>query len=98
MTCPADIEVECSTAGGVPANDPQLTDFFAAFMAEDNCDGDLDIGNDAPAFFDGPCEGGGGVTVVTWTATDDAGNPKGRGVNVVRLAADGRIASVVGFW
>ena len=74
VTCPADIEIECSVAGGVPADDPQLVAFFDGFMAEDNCDDDPDVGNDAPAFFDGPCEAAGGVTVVTWTATDDAGN------------------------
>ncbi|MBU2501124.1 M6 family metalloprotease domain-containing protein [bacterium] len=74
VTCPADIVIECTEPGGVSATDGQLTAFFAAFMAEDNCDDDLDIMNDAPAIFDGPCEVGGGVTVVTWTATDDAGN------------------------
>jgi hypothetical protein len=58
----------------LPANDPQLTDFFAAFMAEDNCDPDPTIANDAPAFFAGPCDVSSGVTTVTWTATDDAGN------------------------
>jgi len=74
VTCPADIMVECTEPGGISASDPQLTDFFAAFMAEDNCDGDLDVMNDAPTFFNGPCEGGGGSTMVTWTATDDSGN------------------------
>jgi hypothetical protein len=73
VTCPADIEIECTEPGGVSASDPHLTDFFAAFMAEDNCDDDLEIVNDAPAFFLGPCHGG-GSTVVTWRATDDAGN------------------------
>ena len=74
VACPADIEVECSTAGGVPADDAQLAAFFAAFTAEDNCDDDLDIVHDAPALFAGPCDDSGGVTLVTWTATDDAGN------------------------
>ncbi len=74
VTCPADIQVECSVAGGVPMDDPQLVDFFAAFMAEDNCDPDPDIMNDAPALFVGPCDVSNGETVVTWTATDDSGN------------------------
>lgn len=39
-----------------------------------------------------------GTALVEWVATDSAGNPKGKGTNVVRLAADGRIAAVVGFW
>jgi len=39
-----------------------------------------------------------GTAVVEWTASDAQGNPRGRGTNVVSLAPDGRIASVVGFW
>ncbi len=74
VTCPGNIMVECTEAGGVPASDSQLTAFLAGFTAEDNCDADLDIMNDAPLFFGGPCEAGGGVTVVTWSATDDSGN------------------------
>jgi hypothetical protein len=31
-------------------------------------------------------------------AADAAGAVRGKGVNVVRFAADGRIAAVVGFW
>jgi M6 family metalloprotease-like protein len=74
VVCPANIQVECSVAGGVPADDPQLVAFFAGFSAVDNCDADLTISNDAPALLPGPCETGGGVTVVTWTAVDNAGN------------------------
>lgn len=74
VACPADIQVECSVAGGVPADDAQLAAFFAAFTAEDNCDADPTVVHDAPALFPGPCEAGGGVTVVTWTATDASGN------------------------
>ncbi|HEX5050984.1 MAG TPA: SRPBCC domain-containing protein [Planctomycetota bacterium] len=39
-----------------------------------------------------------GTALVDWTAADAAGKPCGKGTNVVRLAADGRIASVVGLW
>ncbi|MFO7607660.1 MAG: M6 family metalloprotease domain-containing protein [Candidatus Krumholzibacteriia bacterium] len=74
VACPADIEVECSVAGGVPADDAQLAAFFAGFTAEDNCDDTPDVVHDAPALLPGPCGPGGGVTVVTWTATDGAGN------------------------
>lgn len=74
VACPADIEVECSVAGGVPIDDPQLAPFFAAFMAEDNCDPDPEIVHDAPALFAGPCDASGGVTLVTWTVTDASGN------------------------
>lgn len=39
-----------------------------------------------------------GTALVDWTATDANGGPRGQGTNVVRLAPDGRIAGVVGFW
>lgn len=74
VMCPADISVECSVAGGVPADDPQLADFLAGFSAMDNCDPEPVVMNDAPVLFDGPCSNSGGVTVVTWTATDASGN------------------------
>ena len=74
VTCPADVTVECSAAGGVPASDPQLAGFFAGFSASDNCDANPAVIDDAPTFFDGPCAASGGVTVVTWTATDASGN------------------------
>ncbi len=83
VTCPANIVIECIEPGGTPASDSQLTDFFADFIAEDNCDADLDIVNDAPAFFAGPCESGGGSTLVTWTATDDSGNTASCSANVM---------------
>lgn len=39
-----------------------------------------------------------GTVLVEWTAADGTGNPLGKGTNVMRLAADGRIVSVIGFW
>ncbi len=39
-----------------------------------------------------------GTALVEWSAVDATGAPRGKGTNVVRLAVDGRIASVVGFW
>jgi len=68
ITCPADITVECSAAGGTPADDPQLATFFNGVFATDVCDEDVEITNDAPALF--PT----GDTVVTFTATDDQNN------------------------
>ena len=68
VTCPGDVVVECSTYGGVPKDDPQLVDFFAGFSAEDNCDPEPVIGNDAPDLFEL------GTTVVTFTAEDASGN------------------------
>jgi Zn-dependent metalloprotease len=68
VVCPDDITVECSVHGGTPKDDPQLAAFFAGFSASDICDASLDTGDDAPALF--PV----GNTVVTYTATDDAGN------------------------
>jgi hypothetical protein len=74
ITCPGDITVECDASGGVPHDDPQLAAFFAGVSATDFCDDSVDITDDAPTFFPGPCDASGGVTVVTWTATDDALN------------------------
>ncbi|MBL8731532.1 MAG: nuclear transport factor 2 family protein, partial [Planctomycetes bacterium] len=39
-----------------------------------------------------------GTAVVDWRTTDQGGAERGRGCNVFRLAADGRIAGVVGLW
>lgn len=39
-----------------------------------------------------------GTALVDWTTTDATGAPRSKGTNVVRLAPDGRIAGVVGFW
>jgi len=74
LDCPDDVIVECNAAGGVSADDAQLVDFFADFSATDNCDDDPEIAHDAPAFFEGPCGPNSGVTPVTWTVTDFAGN------------------------
>jgi hypothetical protein len=39
-----------------------------------------------------------GNALVRWEVRDAAGQVKGRGVNAVTLAPDGRFARVVGFW
>jgi len=68
VTCPEDIEIECTALGGTPADDAQLEAFFEGFTATDDCDTNLTLTHDAPEFF--PL----GETVVTFTATDFSGN------------------------
>jgi hypothetical protein len=68
INCPADIEVECNEAGGVDASDPAIQAFLAGASANDVCDPNPIITDDAPGFF--PL----GATVVTFTATDDDQN------------------------
>jgi hypothetical protein len=68
ISCPANIEVECTGGLGIQANDPQLAPFFAGVSATDTCDASPTIVNNAPAFF--PL----GTTEVTFTATDADGN------------------------
>ena len=67
ITCPDDITVECMDHCGTPADDPQLTAFFAGVSATDACGG-ADITDDAPTCF------AEGQTTVTFTAEDDHGN------------------------
>jgi hypothetical protein len=61
LTVPADVTAEQTNRDGTAVGIGQAT-------ATDNVDADVTISNDAPAVF--PL----GETVVTWTATDDAGN------------------------
>jgi hypothetical protein len=67
VVCAPAITVECSAFCGVPADDPQLTDFFAAFSASDVCC-DVDTTLTHPTCF--PL----GPTVVTYQAEDCSGN------------------------
>src|SRR5262249_2865933 len=66
ITCPDDIEVECTGNCGIQVDDPQLVPFFAGASAADNRPGVL-TGNAAPAFL--PL----GATIVTFTAVDSGG-------------------------
>jgi hypothetical protein len=61
ITAPDDVLAECTSPAGTPVD-------LGTAVADDNCDANPDIGNDAPALF--PL----GDTVVTWTATDDSLN------------------------
>lgn len=60
--------VEGSTRGGAPASHPAIADFLAAASATDESDPEPALTTDAPGFF--PL----GTTLVTFTATDDAGH------------------------
>ncbi len=68
ITCPANITVECTQAGGTPKTNPLIAAFLAGASATDVCDTTPTITNNAPNFF--PL----GPTNVTFTATDDDGN------------------------
>jgi hypothetical protein len=68
ITCPADIEVEQTTPEGTPATDPAIVAFLAGASATDDLDPAPVITHDAPAVF--PL----GTTIVTFRATDAAGN------------------------
>jgi hypothetical protein len=72
LTEPEDLEVECLGPTGTPVH-------LGRAFAQDRCDPDVDVTNDAPALF--PV----GHTVVTWTATDGAGNQTVRIQNVLVL-------------
>jgi len=70
VTVPAPISVGTAGAGGVSAAHPTIQAFLVAATATDNVDGDVtaNITNDAPATF--PT----GMTTVTFSVTDAAGN------------------------
>jgi hypothetical protein len=68
INCPASINVECTQHTGTPASDPTIAAFLAGATASDNCDAGPVITTDALAVFPH------GLTSVTFTATDAAGN------------------------
>jgi hypothetical protein len=76
IVCPANATVECSAAGGAPATDPVIAAFLAGASANDVCDANLPINNDAPGFFNL------GSTPVTFNTADDSGNPASCAANV----------------
>jgi len=61
LIVPDDVTAEQTSRNGTPVD-------IGEASANDICDADVDVTNDAPAVF--PL----GQTVVTWTATDDSGN------------------------
>jgi len=68
VTAPAPATVEAVDGSGTPAGDAAIQAFLAGATAMDNVDGALVPTNNGPATF--PL----GATVVTWSATDGAGN------------------------
>jgi hypothetical protein len=72
ITAPDDVVLECTSPAGAPAE-------LGTPVASDSCDPSVDVSEDAPDVL--PL----GMTLVTWTATDDSGNS----------ASDTQIATVV---
>jgi len=68
---PADLTVECSTAGGAPSNHPDIVDWRSRFQASDICSA-ADQTDDMPRLFPPGCTPG-AETPVTVTATDACG-------------------------
>lgn len=68
LAVPANLTVEGNTTGGATDINPLITTFLNSASATDIVDDTVTITNNAPALF--PI----GSTVVTFTATDDAGN------------------------
>jgi hypothetical protein len=70
VTAPGDILVVATGGGGIAATDPVIQAFLAGATASDNADGDLSgsVTHDAPDNF--PV----GVTIVTFSVIDAAGN------------------------
>lgn len=68
LDVPADISVELETTAGTARSSAQLAAFFATARATDVRDGGLTVTHNAPATF--PF----GATMVTFSATDTAGN------------------------
>jgi hypothetical protein len=68
ITVPAAITVAATDADGTAASDTSIAAFLVGASAADNVDAEVSVTNDGPSVF--PL----GVTTVTFTATDSAGN------------------------
>jgi len=68
ISAPADIAIDIIDGNAVPASEPTIAAFLDAATASDDVDGALPVTNDAPSAF-AP-----GVTIVTFAASDAAGN------------------------
>ncbi|HXV13949.1 MAG TPA: HYR domain-containing protein [Candidatus Krumholzibacteria bacterium] len=74
ITCPSDVDVECTTASGTPRSNPAIQAWLASVTTSGGC-GEVVVTNDAPSFFPD------GTTTVTFTARDGA-------INTVTCTAD----------
>ena len=68
ISCPADVLVECTSAGGVDATHPEIAAFLSGAVASDTCDAAPMLLDNGPALYQL------GNTQVTFTATDADGN------------------------
>ncbi len=68
VTAPADISVSALSSDTVPATNTFIAAFLTGATAVDNIDGSVVVSNNAPALFPA------GVTTVTFSASDSAGN------------------------
>lgn len=91
VTASAPITVEPVNASATPATNPMIQAFLAGATANDEVDGPLTSINDAPANF--PV----GVTTVTFSATDAAGNTGTATSFVVVYDPDGGFVTGGGF-
>ena len=73
LTVPEPLVIECNSAGGVSLDDPAIQEWLASATAFDTC-GTATLSHDAPAFFPAGCGTGTPITV-TFSATDECGNP-----------------------
>ena len=68
ISAPDSISVAAQSGAGISASEAVISDFFNNVRALDNVDGTVAVSNDAPAVF--PL----GITTVTFSASDRAGN------------------------
>jgi hypothetical protein len=76
ITCPADITVTAEGPNGVSASNASIQAFLNGATASDAIDGVVSVTNNAPSVF--PL----GKTEVTFSATDNTGNPNTRKASV----------------
>ena len=90
VTAPADLTITLppGSTDPVPATDSEIAAWLASATAVDPEEGNLTVGNNAPASF--PI----GTTPVTFTATDSCGNEGTAAANVIVLVADNNVPVV----
>jgi len=68
ISCPANMSIETQSEDGVPVGNAEIQEFLSAATATDTVDGSVSVTNNAPSLF-AP-----GDTLITFRATDQAGN------------------------